>query len=52
MSRALYHLSYGTAAAKHYLAVWALAFSLRFFFRRLSIATRFLLFIPLDTNTR
>src|SRR6202521_5939416 len=53
MSRALYHLSYGTAQAgpelgalKSYLAVCARAFSLRFFTRRLASATRFLLFKP------
>src|SRR5450759_5342168 len=54
MSRALYHLSYGTAQAgaragrprrrRSYLAVCARAFSLRFFTRRLASATRFLLF--------
>ena len=43
MSRALYHLSYGTADGD-YRAVAARAFSFRFFRRCLAIATRFLLF--------
>ena len=46
MSRALYHLSYGTAEREGYRgACAARAFSLRFFLRCLAIATRFLLFI-------
>jgi hypothetical protein len=47
MSRALYHLSYGTAVAEAYLAVWTRAFSLRFFRRCLAIATRLRLFMVL-----
>src|SRR5467141_1328714 len=45
MSRALYHLSYGTAVSRASRPAWIRAFSLRFFFRCLSMATRFLLFI-------
>jgi hypothetical protein len=47
MSRALYHLSYGTREREGYREVGAdRSFSLRFFRRCFAIATRFLLFIP------
>jgi hypothetical protein len=52
MSRALYHLSYGTAVAEAYLAAWTRAFSLRFFRRCLSIATRLRLFMLLSVGKR
>ena len=58
MSRALYHLSYGTADAgpaprartwkRSYRAACARAFSLRFLVRRFASATRFLLFTALQ----
>jgi hypothetical protein len=60
MSRALYHLSYGTAARRRarrahsekrsYRAACARAFSLRFFVRRFPSATRFLLFTALQNG--
>ena len=58
MSRALYHLSYGTAGHRRarrartgkrsYRAACARAFSLRFLVRRFASATRFLLFTALQ----
>jgi hypothetical protein len=58
MSRALYHLSYGTAGRRRaprahrfgrsYRAACARAFSLRFLVRRFPSATRFLLFTALQ----
>ena len=47
MSRALYHLSYGTSSAgrlESYREAAARALSFRFLSRRLASATRFLLF--------
>ena len=62
MSRALYHLSYGTAgrrrarkahsSRKSYRAACARAFSFRFLVRRLASATRFLLFTALQINEK
>ena len=60
MSRALYHLSYGTAGRRRarrarsgkrsYRAACARAFSLRFLVRRFASATRFLLFTALQNK--
>jgi hypothetical protein len=62
MSRALYHLSYGTAgrrarrrahsSRKSYRAACARAFSFRFLVRRFASATRFLLFTALHITKR
>ena len=62
MSRALYHLSYGTAgrrrahkahsSRKSYRAACARAFSFRFLVRRFASATRFLLFTALQITKK